>query len=391
MANTYRVGTRTSPLALKQIEEILLALRRFYPDFKAKIIGIDTYGDKDKITPISQIEGTDFFTREIDDALLKREIDIAVHSAKDLPDTLREGLIIAAQTKSIDPYDALASKNSLKLAELPRGAKIGTSSIRRKTQLIRYRDDFEIVDIRGNIEERLEKVDNGNLDGIVMAACGLMRLGLEERITERIPFEIIKPHPLQGSLAIVTRSNSAELIKLLSVLDIREEELLDLESKILRKMEEYFDSDTRRIYHAQQVLKYAKQILEKEDGDSDIVIASGILHDIGIKECERKYNSTSGQLQEKEGPLIARGILQELDVSEAIISEVCQIIASHHSPGEVNTLNFKILWDADWLVNLKDEYNIKGKKRLGSIIEKTFLTETGKTKAREIYLKDEKE
>lgn len=226
MAKTYRIGTRTSPLALRQVEEISLALRKFYPDFEAKIIGIDTYGDKDRVTPISQIEGTDFFTREIDNALLKREIDLAVHSAKDLPDSLREGLVIAAQTKSIDPYDALISKNGLKLAELPHGARIGTSSIRRKTQLSRYRDDFDIVNIRGNIEERLEKLDNGNLDGIVIAVCALVRLGLENRITQRIPFEILKPHPLQGALAIVTRAEDLKLHSLLSVIDSREVALL---------------------------------------------------------------------------------------------------------------------------------------------------------------------
>lgn len=226
MAKTYRIGTRTSPLALKQVEEILLALRRIYPDFKAKIIGIDTYGDKDKVTPISQIEGTDFFTKEIDDALLKDEIDFAVHSAKDLPDALREGLVIAAQTRSIDPYDASISKNSLKLAELPHGARIGTSSLRRKTQLARFRDDFDIVDIRGNIKERLEKIDNDKLDAIVIAACALVRLGLENRITQRIPFEILKPHPLQGALAIVARADDSGFHKLLSAIDSREAILL---------------------------------------------------------------------------------------------------------------------------------------------------------------------
>jgi len=226
MAKTYRIGTRTSFLALRQVEEILQALRKFYPDFKAEVIGIDTYGDKDKITPISQIEGTDFFTREIDDALLKWEIDFAVHSAKDLPDTIKEGLVISALINSIDSYDALVSKDGLKLAELPQGARIGTSSIRRKTQMSRYRDDFDIVDIRGNIEERLEKLDNDNLDGIVVAACALVRLGLENRITQRIPFEILKPHPLQGALAIVTRAEDLKFHSLLSVIDSREAALV---------------------------------------------------------------------------------------------------------------------------------------------------------------------
>ena len=226
MAKTYRIGTRTSPLALRQVEEILEALRKFYPDFKAEVIGIDTYGDKDKVTPISQIEGTDFFTREIDDALLKNEIDFAVHSAKDLPDMLKEGLVIAAQTSSIDPYDALVSKDSLKLAQLSYGARIGTSSIRRKSQLSKYRDDLEIVDIRGNIEERLKKLNSGNLNAIVIAACALVRLGLEKRITERISFEILKPHPLQGALAVVARAEDLKLHSLLSVIDSREVALL---------------------------------------------------------------------------------------------------------------------------------------------------------------------
>jgi len=226
MAKTYRIGIRTSPLALRQVEEILRVLRKFYPDFEAEIIGIDTYGDKDKATPISQIEGTDFFTREIDEALLKDKVDFAVHSAKDLPDTLKKGLVIAALSKSLDPYDALVSKNGLKLAELPQGARIGTSSFRRKTQLSRYRDDFDIVDIRGNIEERLEKLDNGNLEGIVIAVCALVRLGLENRITQRIPFEVLKPHPLQGALAIVTRAEDSKPHSLLSVIDSREVALL---------------------------------------------------------------------------------------------------------------------------------------------------------------------
>ncbi len=219
MAKTYRIGTRTSPLALKQVEEISLALRKFYPNFKAEVIGIETYGDRDKSTPISKIEGTDFFTKEIDEALLNSRVDFAVHSAKDLPDTLREGLIIAAQTRPIDPYDALVSKNGLKLGELPHGARIATSSNRRKIQLSKYRDDFDIVDIRGNVGERLKKLDNSDLDAIVIAACGLVRLRLQSRIVQRIPFEILKPHPFQGALAIVARAEDPELHSLLSVID----------------------------------------------------------------------------------------------------------------------------------------------------------------------------
>ena len=222
MQKKYRVGTRKSPLALKQVEEVLRGLKKFYPSIKIEIVGIDPYGDKDKVTPISDIEGTDFFTREIDDSLLKGEIDFSVHSAKDLPDNLRKGLIIAAITESIDPYDVLVSKSGLALDKLPSGTKVGTSSMRRKTQLREYRSDFEIVDIRGNIEERLYRLDNSDLDAIVTAAAGLVRLGLENRITQRIPFEILRPHPLQGALAIIVREDDSNLRKMLAVLDMRE-------------------------------------------------------------------------------------------------------------------------------------------------------------------------
>jgi len=201
----YRVGTRRSPLALKQVEEVIQTLKKTYPDIKLEIVGIETAGDRDKTTPISLLEGSDFFTRQIDEALLAGEIDFAVHSAKDLPDRLRDGLTITAVTISLDPYDCLVSKRGLNLASLPFGARIGTSSLRRKEGFKKYRPDFHLKDIRGNIEERLEKLDQSKFDAIVIAACGLMRLGLENRITERIPFEILQPHPLQGCLAIITR------------------------------------------------------------------------------------------------------------------------------------------------------------------------------------------
>jgi hydroxymethylbilane synthase len=222
MDKSYRIGTRISALAIKQAEEILGILKKFYPTLKIEIVGIDTFGDKNKDIPISEIEGTDFFTRELDDALLRGDIDFAVHSAKDLADNLQEGLSIAAVTASIDPYDVLVSKLYLKLNELPYGAKIGTSSLRRKMQLKNYRSDFDIVDIRGTIEERLNRLGKSNLHAIVIAAAGLVRLGLENRITQRIPFEILKPHPLQGALAVVIRAEDIPLLNLLSVADYRE-------------------------------------------------------------------------------------------------------------------------------------------------------------------------
>lgn len=222
MGRVYRLGTRSSLLALKQVEEFICRVRKFYPQFMVRVVCIDTVGDKDKSTPLCEVEGSDFFTREIDIALINREIDFAVHSAKDLADQLPKGLKIACITDSVDPYDVFVSKSGMRLENLPYGAVLGTSSKRRKEGLIRYRPDFRIVDIRGNVEERLRLLDESeDIEGIVIAAAGLIRLGLEQRITQRIPFNIIQPHPLQGCLAGVIRDDDKELEELFSCIDSR--------------------------------------------------------------------------------------------------------------------------------------------------------------------------
>lgn len=210
-----KIGVRPSNLAIRQAEEIISKLELFgfhREDFFIK--KYNTKGDKDKETPISEIEGSDFFTDAIDIAVFSGEVDFAVHSAKDLPDIIPKGLKITYITKPLDKHDALVSKNGLKLSELPLHAKIGACSSRRKEQLIKYRNDFHIIDIRGNIEERLQKFEKFGLDGLIVAACALIRLGLENKITERIPFEILQPHPLQGSLAVVVREDNYEFIEL---------------------------------------------------------------------------------------------------------------------------------------------------------------------------------
>jgi hydroxymethylbilane synthase len=219
MQKILRIGTRTSPLALAQVREIAEALKTVAPDVELEIISMDTMGDRDKKTPISEMEGTDFFTREIDQALLTNQIDLAVHSAKDLADQVPEGIVIAATTRSVDPYDVLVSKDHLKLRDLPKGARVGTSSERRKNQLRAYRPDLKLVDIRGTMGERLDKLFSEDLDAIVIAGAGLIRLGLGHRITERISFDILKPHPLQGSLAVAVRAGDEEFKTLLGKLD----------------------------------------------------------------------------------------------------------------------------------------------------------------------------
>jgi len=159
-----------------------------------------------------------------------------------------------------------------------------------------------------------------------------------------------------------------------------------IKADLAAAMETYFGQDIKRITHARKVTEYAEKLLKPEGGDYSIVIAAGLLHDIGIHEAERKYNSTAGKYQEKEGPPIARELLSRLDFPPKQIEEICQIIGHHHSPGVVNTTNFRILYDADWLVNLKDEYPTEDWSRLSAAIEKLFLTDSGKVLAKEIYL-----
>lgn len=162
----------------------------------------------------------------------------------------------------------------------------------------------------------------------------------------------------------------------------------ELKKRLLEEMKFYFGKDRRRIEHAQKVLEYALKIMEREKSrevDELVVMAGAILHDIGIHACEKRYGSTAGHLQEKESPRIARYIMEKVELDEKIIDEVCQIIGSHHSPGRLNSSNFKIVYDADSLVNLREE-SYKDKEELESIIEKKFLTRSGRELAKEVYL-----
>ncbi len=204
---------------MAQVLEIAQTLKRVAPAVRLRLVKMNTAGDRDKKTPISEMEGTDFFTREIDRALLNGKIDLAIHSAKDLPDVIPEGIVIAATTRSVDPYDVLVSRRGLRLRDLPKGAKVGTSSERRKTQLLAFRPDLKLVDIRGTMEERVEKRESLGLDAIVIAGAGLIRLGLGGCISERISLNILRPHPLQGSLAVAVRKEDQRLRKLFSRID----------------------------------------------------------------------------------------------------------------------------------------------------------------------------
>ncbi|GBR77068.1 hydroxymethylbilane synthase [Candidatus Termititenax persephonae] len=208
------VASRNSPLALRQVEEVFSLL----PLIKYRLLPLSSYGDKHKNISLLDAPPPNIFTKELDEILLRRRADAAVHSAKDLPCPLPEGLTVLALLPAANPQDALVSQHNLPLRKLPHGAAVGTSSPLRRQELLSRRPDLQIVALRGNIGERLQKVDSGQLAAIVVAVCALQRLGLSDRITEILPFPT---HPLQGHLAVVARTDRPDLRKIFQPLDVR--------------------------------------------------------------------------------------------------------------------------------------------------------------------------
>jgi hydroxymethylbilane synthase len=213
------VGSRGSALALAQANEVVGALREYASHFTYQVVAIKTKGDRLHESAESTVEGKGMFTKEIEDSLLSGDVQIAIHSMKDLTTDLPPGLTIAAVPQRGDHRDALISRNKQKFDELRGRAKVGTSSPRRRTQLLAARNDLEVVDIHGNVDTRLRKLDGGGYDAIVVAAAGLKRLGLEKRVTEFLPTKIILPAIGQGALAIETRKEDLETINLVSRLE----------------------------------------------------------------------------------------------------------------------------------------------------------------------------
>ena len=210
------VGTRGSNLALVQTNWVVDQLKKNNPNIEFEIKIIKTKGDLIKDLPLDKIGDKGLFVKEIEKSLLDKEIDMAVHSMKDMPSYLPEGLKFAHSPRREDPRDALIFREGYKtLEDLPQGAKIGTGSKRRKYQLLKHRPDLEIVPIRGNIETRIKKIETENLDGVVLAASGLRRAGLEEKIDYYIPTDIMLPAPAQGILALEIREDDKETEKII--------------------------------------------------------------------------------------------------------------------------------------------------------------------------------
>ena len=218
-AHNIVIGSRGSQLALWQANWVKSELERLHDNVDIDIRIIATSGDIIQDVPLAKIGGKGLFVKEIEEALLANEIDLAVHSMKDVPIDLPTELGISVITKRENPLDALISKNGEKLADLPQGATIGTSSLRRSSQLLKYRDDFKIHPLRGNVDTRLRKVEEGKYDAILLASAGLNRLGWANRITEEISPDILLPAMGQGALGIETRLDDTKIYDFISTLN----------------------------------------------------------------------------------------------------------------------------------------------------------------------------
>ncbi len=231
------IGTRGSRLALAQTRLVVEALRAAKPEVDVEVRIIRTEGDRDTRTSLGELGGRGVFVKEIEEALLMGEIDAAVHSLKDVPTDIPFGLVIAAVPERADPRDALVSRAGERLSALPVGARVGTGSGRRAAQLLALRPDLRPVDIRGNVDTRLRRLDEGAFDAIIVAVAGLSRLGLEGRMTETLEPMVMTPAVGQGALAVEVRGSDDVALDAFRALDHEPTRLcVEAERAFLRRL-----------------------------------------------------------------------------------------------------------------------------------------------------------
>jgi hydroxymethylbilane synthase len=219
LTRSLTIGTRGSALARWQTDWVRARLQTAWPDLECQTRLFTTSGDRILNKPLPEIGGKGLFTEELENALRNGEIDLAVHSLKDLPIDDAPGLTLGAIPVREDARDVLISRNGWTLDTLPRGARVGTSSLRRSAQLLALRPDLTLLPLRGNVDTRIRKAMNGEYEAIVLAAAGVLRLGLGEHITEYLPFEVMLPAPGQGAMAVQCRADDASVLELLRPLD----------------------------------------------------------------------------------------------------------------------------------------------------------------------------
>lgn len=231
------IATRESPLALAQTESVKQLLSQHFPHLTVDILGITTQADKRLDVTLTEIGGKGLFVKELEEALLDERADIAVHSVKDMPMELPESLIMPVITKREEPRDVFVSNQYDSLFQLPRGARVGTSSLRRQTQLRALRADIEIRTLRGNINTRLQKMDQGDYDAIILAAAGLKRLDLGARIRSYLSIEESLPSAGQGALGIECREGDEKILSLIAILNDKTSQLcITAERAVCRKL-----------------------------------------------------------------------------------------------------------------------------------------------------------
>ncbi len=238
MAREIIVGTRDSALAMWQTNWVVDNLRKLNPEYSFRIVSLKTQGDKILDVALAKIGDKGLFTKELEVGMLEGNIDLAVHSMKDLPTMLPEGLMIGCICERVDPRDVVISRHGKTLRELPEGARVGTSSLRRCAQLLRFRPDLQLESLRGNLNTRMAKLERNNLDAIVLAAAGVERMGWGDRITEYLSTDISLPAVGQGSIGIEIRENDREVHEIVSKLNhFPSQAAITAERAMLRRLE----------------------------------------------------------------------------------------------------------------------------------------------------------
>ena len=302
-----RIGTRASKLAMVQSTEVkaLLIAQNNIPEDQIEIVPITTSGDKIQDRNLAEIGGKGLFIKELEEALIQNRIDIAIHSAKDVPPFLHEKTKISAFTTRLNPQDCLISKKFNSLKEIPEGSVVGTSSARRKSILLRLRPDLKIINFRGNVDTRLNKIDNGVAEASILAVCGLERLGKEKLIKEEIPTTTMLPAGGQGSLIIQTRKDDNSISSIVRKINNSEAEicvgservfLQELEASCSTPVAVYASISENKLNLKTMIIDYdGKEIFETSQ-IGDVNIESG--RELAIN-ASRKTKTEATQLLER--------------------------------------------------------------------------------------------
>ncbi|MBR4944348.1 MAG: hydroxymethylbilane synthase [Peptococcaceae bacterium] len=305
-----KVGTRDSILAMWQTQFVVDELKKVTDQYEFEIISLKTKGDKILDVALAKIGDKGLFTKELEVGLLEGEIDFAVHSMKDMPTALPEGLQISSMLKRHNPADAFVSDKYNSFMELPEGAKVGTSSLRRRAQLLNVRPDLDIHDLRGNVQTRMRKMRDENFDGIILAAAGLERLEMFDEIKEVLSYDICLPAVSQGVIGVETRENDEEIIALVQLVNDKQAEIcVKAERALLRSLE----GGCQIPIGAYAELNEDTVVLEGMVGslDGKTIIRESITGT--AEQCEELGQTLAGRLAEQGGKTILEQIRMELN------------------------------------------------------------------------------